>query len=78
MRYIMFEDFSGKEVPIIFPARIGFVEMREQMPYATVVSAGYIQLRSGEIFCHGEAKELGAVSKETDNAVVTEYLTDIS
>ena len=75
MRYIMFEDFSGKEVPVIFPARIGFLEMREQMPYATVVSAGYIQLSGGVIACHGEAKELGAAAREADAAIVTEQLT---
>ena len=33
MKYIMFEDFSGAPVPIIFPNRINFDEMREQMPY---------------------------------------------
>ena len=49
MKYIMFEDFSGAPIPVIFPNRIDHLEMREQMPYTKVLSAGYISPRAGGI-----------------------------
>ncbi len=74
MKYIMFEDFSGDPVPIIFPNRVDFVEMREQIPYRTVLSAGYVQHRSSGFACHGEAKELNAESRPGDAAVIAAKL----
>ncbi len=32
MKYLIFEDFSGEVIPIIFPERILHEEMREQIP----------------------------------------------
>ena len=70
MKYIMFEDFAGEPVPVIFPNRIGFEEMREQIPYASVLSAGFVQVRGGAFVCHGEAKELQARARAGDGPVL--------
>ena len=72
MKYIIFEDFSGKETPILFPARILHEEMREQMPYARVVSAGHVLLKQGFI-CQGSSKELNAVSRPEDSEVIAAH-----
>ena len=74
MKYIMFEDFSGDPVPIIFPNRVDFAEMREQIPYPTVLSAGYVQHRPDGFACHGEAKEIAAASRPEDAAVIAAKL----
>ncbi|THB65114.1 MAG: hypothetical protein D6E12_13390 [Desulfovibrio sp.] len=75
MKYIMFRDFSGQPVPIIFPERIGFGEMREQMPYAEVISAGRVALRQGEFVVHGKSGELGSESRLEDAEIILEKLT---
>ena len=72
MKYILFEDFSGDPVPIIFPNRIDFAEFREQIPYSKVLSAGYIQLRGQSFTCHGESKGLEARSRREDAAIIQE------
>lgn len=60
MKYIMFEDFSGTAIPVIFPNRIDHEEMREQMPYTKVLSAGYISFGPDGFLCHGSSKSLEA------------------
>lgn len=70
MKYIMFEDFSGAPVPIIFPKRIDFAEMREQIPYTKVLSAGYVNV-SGSVFaCHGESKSLAVAARAEDAGII--------
>ena len=76
MKYILFEDFGGEAVPIIFPNRIDFPEMREQIPYATVLSAGYVQLRPEGFACHGEAASLGVAARPGDAAVIAAKFTN--
>jgi hypothetical protein len=70
MKYIIFEDFSGQAIPIIFPNRILHEEMREQLPYAKVVSAGYLDLRGGAFVCHGKSPGLKAKAREEDAAIM--------
>ncbi|WP_320171821.1 hypothetical protein [Maridesulfovibrio sp.] len=74
MKYIMFEDFSGDPLPIIFPNRIGYLEFREQIPYTNVISAGYVQMRPDGITCHGEAKELEKTARPEDAEIISEKL----
>ena len=74
MKYIMFEDFSGKPLPIIFPERIDFLELREQMPYADILSAGHIALREGRLVVRGGSAELKAKSRDEDAAIIAEKL----
>ncbi|MGE4506330.1 MAG: hypothetical protein AB7D51_13355 [Desulfovibrionaceae bacterium] len=76
MKYILFKDFSGDEVPVIFPARIQFDELREQIPYAEAVSAGFVQLRAGKVVCHGEARELGMAARPEDAEVIAAQLAE--
>lgn len=76
MKYIMFEDFSGLPVPVIFPRRIDFEELREQIPYPTVLSAGYVQLRGDRFACHGEARPLGVEARKGDAEIIAERFTN--
>jgi len=70
MKYILFEDFSGAAVPIIFPDRIDHVDMREQMPYSKLVSAGYISLTGKGFVCHGRVKELESEAGPGDAEII--------
>lgn len=72
MKYIMFEDFGGDPVPVIFPNRIEFEQMREQIPYSTVLSAGYVQLRAGSFATHGRAADIDKDSRPEDAAIIAE------
>ncbi len=74
MKYIMFEDFSGAAVPVIFPNRINHAEMREQMPYAKVLSAGYVTLGAEGFSCHGSSKALGVQAASDDARVIAAKL----
>ena len=58
MKYLLFEDPSGHE------------EMRDQMPYGTVLSGGFIQIDGGRIVCHGQAKDLNLQAREEDAEIV--------
>lgn len=72
MKYIMFEDFSGTAVPVIFPNRINHAEMREQMPYTKALSAGYISLGPEGFRCHGSSQALSLQSQAEDAAIIAE------
>ncbi len=74
MKYIIFEDFAGEATPVIFPKRIAFDEMREQIPYTKVLSAGIVSLEQGLIKCSGQPNELGLSSLDGDSRVITEHL----
>lgn len=78
MKYIMFEDFSGAPLPIIFPKRIDFSEMREQIPYTKVLSAGYVHVSgSGCGFsCHGESKSLETCARPEDAGIIAAKLAN--
>ena len=53
MKYLIVEDFSGQEVPFIFPRRVDHSDMREQLPYSRVVSAGFVELGPEGFACSG-------------------------
>ena len=77
MKYIMFEDFSGAPVPIIFPKRIDFTEMREQIPYTKVLSAGYVNVSGAGVFtCHGESKSLEVAARAEDSGIISAKLAN--
>ncbi|WP_461210649.1 hypothetical protein [Desulfocurvus sp. DL9XJH121] len=73
MKYIIFEDFSGQSIPVLFPDRIDHEELREQLPYSTVLSAGYVNQTGGRFICHGEAKTLNAKAAEADAQVIERH-----
>ncbi len=72
MKYIMFEDFSGRPLPIIFPNRIAHDELREQIPYSTILSAGYIKPTQDGFVCFGKAKGLGKEALPEDGDMIRE------
>ena len=43
MKYLIMEDFSGQLVPFIFPRRVDHADMRDQLPYGQVISAGVVE-----------------------------------
>jgi len=71
VKYIIFEDFSGQAVPVLFPDRVRHEELREVIPYSKVLSAGYVSALDGEFRCHGESKELDARSRPEDGEIIT-------
>ena len=77
MKYIMFEDFSGAPVPIIFPNRIDHAEMREQMPYTRALSAGYVSHGPEGFRTHGKSKELDLAVGPDDAKIITEKFEDV-
>jgi hypothetical protein len=66
MKYIICEDFSGQPIPFLFPDKVAHADMREQLPYTKVVSAGYIILAEGQFVCSGGDAELGISSQPED------------
>lgn len=76
MKYIMFEDFSGTAVPVIFPNRINHDEMREQMPYTKVLSAGYVSHGPGGFSCHGSSKVLQVEAGSDDAKIIQSKFED--
>ena len=76
MKYIMFEDFSGAPLPIIFPKRIDFTEMREQIPYTKVLSAGHVHVTNAGFSCFGESKSLAAQARSEDALIIAAKLAN--
>ncbi|SDN27912.1 hypothetical protein [Desulfonauticus submarinus] len=74
MKYIIFEDFAGQAIPIIFPERVDYVEFREQIPYPAVLAAGKVKLTDTGFICYGESKELGVKSSSNDAKIIEQYL----
>ncbi len=74
MKYIIFEDFSGKATPVIFPQRVSFDEMREQIPYTVVLSGGNVTLKQGQLLCSDASNELGIKSADRDAEIIAEHL----
>jgi hypothetical protein len=75
MKYIIFEDFAGHPAPIIFPGRISHGEMRELVPYSSVLSAGYVELSGTALRVHGHSVSLGAKSRPQDLEIITRHLS---
>lgn len=76
MKYIIFEDFSGQAVPLLFPDRIRHEELREVIPYSKVLSAGYVAADGGGFRCHGESKELDARARPQDGEIIAGHFRD--
>ena len=74
MKYLIMEDFSGQPIPFIFPRRVDHGDMRDQLPYGTTLSAGYLELEGGELRCHGGHAELGLKARPDDVGVIVEAL----
>ncbi|MBR4741471.1 MAG: hypothetical protein IK079_01040 [Desulfovibrio sp.] len=68
MKYLIVEDFSGQEVPFIFPRRVDHEDMREQLPYGKVVSAGFVELGPDGFICTGGNNDLKLNARPTEDA----------
>lgn len=77
MKYLIFEDFSGRPAPVLFPDRIEFDEMREQIPYARLLGAGRVRFPTAGCLpaCEEAANELGLKPGANDAQVIAAYCT---
>ncbi|RRD69751.1 MULTISPECIES: hypothetical protein [unclassified Desulfovibrio] len=74
MKYLIVEDFSGQPVPFVFPRRVDHCDMREQLPYSRVLSAGLVELGERGFVCSGGNAELGLKARPEDAAILSEAL----
>ena len=75
MKYLIVEDFSGQPVPFVFPRRVDHADMLEQLPYGTVLAAGYVELGPSGFICYGGNSELNVSARpDQDPAVLAEAL----
>ena len=70
MKYLIVEDFSGQAVPFVFPRRVDHVDMREQLPYGLVLSAGFLELGPQGFICSGGHAELGLKARPVEDAAI--------
>lgn len=75
MKYLICEDFGGQPIPFLFPDKVAHADMREQLPYAKVLSAGYIVLERGKFSCTGGDKELEIVSRPEDASFIGSFFS---
>lgn len=74
MKYIIFEDFAGQPAPILFPGRVSHGEMRELVPYSSVISAGYVEITDSTFRVHGHSVSLGVKSRPQDLDILRRHL----
>ena len=75
MKYLICEDFGGHQIAFLFPDRVDHADMREQLPYAHVLSAGYVQLENEVFLCYGGSKELNINARpEEDKNIILNQL----
>lgn len=67
MKYLICEDFGGHQIAFLFPDRVDHADMRDQLPYAHVLSAGYVQLENNSFHCYGGSKELNIHAREEED-----------
>lgn len=70
MKYLILEDFSGQPVCFLFPRRVDHGDMRDQLPYGKVISAGYAELQNGHFICSGGSQELNAQARPDKDPVL--------
>jgi hypothetical protein len=70
MKYLIAEDFAGQPVPFIFPDRVTHADMREQLPYTRILSAGYVAIRDGRFRCSGGDTELNSFARPEDASLI--------
>ena len=74
MKYLILEDFAGHPVAVLFPRRVDHADMRDQLPYRQVLSAGFVELDGDVLRCSAGSAELGVKAREEDPAIITEAL----
>ncbi len=74
MKYLIMQDFSSQPAPFIFPRRVDHADMRDQLPYAKILSAGFIEFKDGKLICYGGHVELGITSGDHDAEIIEQLL----
>ena len=74
MKYLILEDFAGNPVCVLFPRRVDHADMRDQLPYGQVLSAGFVELEGGALRCSAGSAELGVKAREEDPQIIAEAL----
>ena len=70
MQYLIVEDFSGQPVCFLFPRRVDHGDMRDQLPYGRVISAGFAELDDGRFLCSGGSQELKVTARPDEDAAL--------
>ena len=70
MKYLIVEDFSGQPVCFLFPRRVDHGDMRDQLPYGRVISAGVAELDDGRFLCSGGSQELKVTARPDEDAAL--------
>lgn len=71
MKYLIAEDFAGQPVPFIFPDRVTHADMREQLPYTRILSAGYVSFQNGKFICSGGDADLNSFARPEDSVIIS-------
>lgn len=74
MKYLIVQDFAGQPVCFLFPRRVDHVEMRDQLPYGDVISAGFADVKDGKLRCYGGCPELNLRARPEDVEIIEESL----
>ncbi len=70
LNYLIVEDFAGDPVPFIFPQRVAHEDMRDQLPYGRIISAGNIILGPDGPVCSGGCPALGISAMPDEDAAL--------
>ena len=70
MKYLIVEDFSGQPVCFLFPRRVDHGDMRDQLPYGRVISAGFAELDDGRFLYSGGSQELKVTARPDEDAAL--------
>lgn len=70
MKNLIVEDFSGQPVCFLFPRRVDHGDMRDQLPYGRVISAGFAELDDGRFLCSGGSQELKVTARPDEDAAL--------
>ena len=75
MKYLICQDFAGQPAPFVFPDKVAHSDMREQLPYGQVISAGYVAVANGTFICSGGDADLGIHSRPGDAAILMQFFS---
>lgn len=70
MKYLICEDFSGQPICFLFPRRVDHVDMRDQLPYGKIISAGFVELNNGHFTCTAGCQELDLQARPVEDAAL--------
>ena len=73
MKYLICQDFSGQPAPFIFPDKVAHSDMRDQLPYGQIISAGYVAMENDAFVCSGGDAELGVYARPEDAATLLQF-----